>query len=150
MKFLTSALTYVHSFCVCLEMNDVEKFLQSFSGMFMRNAGAKEVASELRRKQVIPETVETKIERALDRKTANGLLYDHLYAQGTFQTLEIVCDVFIGEHGYPRMNQLGESMKEELTSQLIYVFLFFVLYKPHIHAVGFIACHSHNSIAVHM
>ena len=90
----------------------------------MRNAGAKEVASELRRRKVIPEAVETKIERALDRKTANGLLYDHLYAQGTFHTLEIVCDVFIGEEGYPRMIQLGERMKEELTSQLICVLIF--------------------------
>ena len=82
----------------------------------MKDAGAQQVASELRRRQVIPEHVETKIERALDRKTANGLLYDHLCAQGTFQTLEIVCDVFIGEKGYPRMNQLGERMKEKLRS----------------------------------
>ena len=82
----------------------------------MKDAGAQQVASELRRRQVIPEHVETKIERALDRKTANGLLYDHLCAQGTFQTLEIVCDVFIGEKGYPRMNQLGERMKENLRS----------------------------------
>ena len=80
----------------------------------MKDAGAKEVASELRRRKVIPERVETKIERALDRKTANGLLYDHLHAQGTFQTLEIVCDVFIGEQGYPRMNQLGKWIKKEL------------------------------------
>ena len=80
----------------------------------MKDASAREVASELRRRQVIPEPVETKIERALDRKTANGLLYDHLCAQGTFQTLDIVCDVFIGEQGYPRMNQLGREMKEEL------------------------------------
>ena len=92
----------------------LERFLNKFYEMFMKDAGAKEVASELRRRQVIPEPVETKIEKALDRKTANGLLYDHLYAQGTFQTLEIVCDVFIGEQGYPRMNQLGEWMKEEL------------------------------------
>ena len=94
---------------------DVERFLEPFFEMFMRNAGAKEVASELRRRKVIPERVETKIERALDRKTANGLLYDHLYAQGTYQTLEIVCDVFIGEEGYPRMNQMGRKMKEKLT-----------------------------------
>ena len=98
-----------------LGSKDVERFLEPFSEMFMTYAGAKEVASELRRRKVIPEPVETKIERALDRKTANGLLYDHLYAQGTFQTLGTVCDVFIGEQGYPRMNQLGERMKEKLT-----------------------------------
>ena len=118
--------THVHSFCICLEMNDYEKFLQSFSGMFIRDAGANKVASELRRRQVIPEPVETKIEIALDRKTANGLLYDHLYAQGTFRTLEIVCDVFTVEKGYPRMKQLGERIKKELTSQLICVFIIFV------------------------
>ena len=93
----------------------MESFLEPFSEMFMTFAGAKEVASELRRRKVIPEPVETMIERAPDRKKANGLLYDHLYAQGTFQTLEIVCDVFIGEEGYPSMNQLGRKMKEKLT-----------------------------------
>ena len=129
-------------------MNDFEKFLQSISWMFKRDAGAKEVASELRRRKVIPERVETKIERALDRKMANGLLYDHLCAQGTFQTLEIVCDVFIEEQGYPKMNQLGKEMKEELTSQLICVF--FSLYKSNIHVVGFIACCSHDSVTVHV
>ena len=91
-----------------------DAFLGKREEVFVRYAGAKEVASELRRRKVIPERVETKIERAPDRKTANGLLYDHLYAQGTFQTLEIVCDVFVEEEGYPRMNQLGERMKEEL------------------------------------
>ena len=92
----------------------VESFLEPFSEIFMTCAGAKEVASELRRKRVIPERVENEIKGALDRKAANGLLYDHLYAQGTFQTLEIVCDVFIQEQGYPRMNNLGERMKKEL------------------------------------
>ena len=97
-----------------LGSKDVERFLEPFSEMFMTYAGAKEVASELRRRKVIPERVETKIEKTLDRKTANGLLYDHLYAQGTFQTLGTVCDVFIGEQGYLRMNELGRMMKEEL------------------------------------
>ena len=86
----------------------------------MRDVSAKKVASELRRRQVIPESVKTKTERALDKKTANGLLYDHLYAQGTFQTLEIVCDVFIGEQGYPRMNQLGRKMKEKLIQRRLH------------------------------
>ena len=86
----------------------------------MRDASALKVASELQRRQVIPEHVETKIKRAPDRKTANGLLYDHLYAQGTFQTLELVCDVFIGEEGYPRMNQLGERMKEDLVHKRLH------------------------------
>ena len=93
----------------------VERFFEPFSEMFITFVGAKEVASELRRRKVIPECVETMIKRAPDRKTANGLLYDHLYAQGTFQTLEIVCDVFIGEQGYPKMNLLGRKMKEILT-----------------------------------
>ena len=104
----------------------VEGFLEPFSEIFMTCAGAKEVASELRRRKVIPEHVETKIERAPDRKTANGLLFDHLYAQGTFRTLEIVCDVFIGEQGYPRMNQLGRKMKEEL------------MHRNHLHSCKFL------------
>ena len=114
--FLCAYYDIFCAYCVFLTIGvkAVESFLKQFCNLFKKNAGAQEVASELRRRQVIPEPVETKIERALDRKTANGLLYDHLYAQGTFQTLEIVCDVFIEEQGYPRMNQLGKEMKEEL------------------------------------
>ena len=96
----------------------VESFLERFHEDFMRCACAKEVASELRRRKVIPESVETKIEGALDRKTANGLLYDHLYAQGNLYTLEIACDVFIEKEAYPRTKQLGESMKSKLTQYI--------------------------------
>ena len=106
-------LCFIHS-QIYIDIPAVESTLKQFQESFVKDAGAKQVASELQRLQVIPEPVETNIERAEDRKTANGLLYDHLYAQGTFQTLEIVCDVFIEEEGYPRMNQLGRKMKEEL------------------------------------
>jgi ankyrin repeat protein len=92
----------------------VKSFMHSFLDTFMKAASAKEVASNLYRRKVIPEPVETEIERALDRKTANGHLYDHLYSQGTLETIQVVCDVFIKEEGYPRMNELGERMKREL------------------------------------
>ena len=80
----------------------------------MEDACAEVVASELRRRKVIPKCVDTKIERALDLNEANGLLYDHLCAQGNFKTLEIVCDVYIRKQGYQQMNHLGERMKEEM------------------------------------
>ena len=96
----------------------VESFLEHFQGGFMRCACAKEVASELRRRKVIPESVETKIEGALDRKTANSLFYDHLLAQGNLHTPEITCDVFIEKEAYPRTKQLGESMKSKLTQYI--------------------------------
>ena len=92
----------------------VKSFMQSFLGTFMKAASVKEVASNLHRRKVIPEPVKTEIERALDRKTANGHLYDHLYSQGTLETIQVVCDVFIKEEGYPRMNGLGRDMKENL------------------------------------
>ena len=78
----------------------------------MEDACAEEVASQLRRRDVISKRVETKIERADDPKDANGILYDHLCDQGDFLTLEKVCNVFIGERGYPKMNHLGKEMKE--------------------------------------
>jgi ankyrin repeat protein len=102
------------SFHVPYDARTMERFLQNVYDNFIMCAHAKKVASELRRRRVIPEAVETKIERALDRKTANGHLYDHLFSQGTFKTLQIVCDVFIHEEGYPRMNELGKSMKDQL------------------------------------
>jgi ankyrin repeat protein len=93
---------------------DVEVFLRSFYDGIRRDAEATAVTAELRKQKVIPEPVETKIRRALDRKEANGHLYDHLLSQATVKTLRIVCDVFIKEEGYPRMNELGERMKKEL------------------------------------
>ena len=54
-------------------MHAVESTLKQFQESFMKDASAKKVASELRRRQVTPEPVETKIERAPDSKTANGL-----------------------------------------------------------------------------
>ena len=97
-----------------VDARTMERFLLNVYDNFKMCAHAKKVASELRRRRVIPEAVESKIERALDKKTANGHLYDHLFSQGTFKTLQIVCDVFIHEEGYPRMNELGKSMKDRL------------------------------------
>ena len=62
------------SFCVG-DVKLIKDFLEQFYGSFMKDASAREVVSELQRRKVIPEPVETKIERAEDRKTANGLLY---------------------------------------------------------------------------
>ena len=80
----------------------------------MEYACAKETAPMLRRKKVIPEEVETDIERAKNSERANGHLYDHLCVQGTFECLKTVCDVFIRKEGYAKTNQLGERMKNEL------------------------------------
>jgi ankyrin repeat protein len=96
----------------------VESLLRKFNDVFIRDAGAKEVASELRRRRVIPQPVEIKIERTLNRKEANGHLYDHLFSQGTLETLQMVCDVFIKEEGYHRMNELGKMMKKEFHNLL--------------------------------
>ena len=92
----------------------VKGFLKHFEDSFMEDACAKETARKLRRKGVIPEDVETDIERAKDREGANEELYDHLSVQGTFECLKTVCDVFIRKEGYARTNQLGERMKNEL------------------------------------
>ena len=112
---------------------DVEVFLRSFYDGIRRDAEATAVTAELRRQRVIPELVETKIKRALDRKEGNGHLYDHLLSQATVKTLRIVCNVFIKEEGYPRMNELGERMKKELAHSqyvienvsLMYTYMFF-------------------------
>ena len=112
---------------------DVEVFLRLFYNDIRRDAEATAVAAELRRQRVIPEAIETKIKIAQDRKEANGHLYDHLLSQATVKTLRIVCDVFIKEEGYPRMNELGERMKKDLAHtqyvienvSLMYTYMFF-------------------------
>ena len=71
-------LTVFSSYCVGNE-NSIKGFLEQFSDSFMEDACAEEVAPELEIRHVISKRVETKIERALDPKDANRILYKYLY-----------------------------------------------------------------------
>ena len=65
---------------------------------------------------VISEAVRTKIDRALSKREANGIFYDHLCSFGTWDSLKTLCEILKGDDyaGYTRMQQLAEDMEKEL------------------------------------
>ena len=66
--------------------------------------------------EVISEAVRAKIDKALSKREANRIVYDHLYSFGTWDSLRTFCEILKGEDyaGYTRMQQLAEDMKREL------------------------------------
>ena len=77
---------------------------------------AKVVAMDFHHQDVISEAVRTKIDRALSKREANGIVYDHLCSFGTWDSLRTFCEILKGEDcaGYTRMQQLAEDMEKEL------------------------------------
>ena len=68
----------------------------------------------LRRKGVIPELVQSRINSARNEKDAQEILFAHLMQHADVDTLMRYCEVAIGSEGYPKMQSLGRKMKEEL------------------------------------
>ena len=65
---------------------------------------------------VISKAVRRKIDRALSKREANRVVYDHLCSFGTWDSLRTFCEILKGEDyaGYTRMQQLAEDMEKEL------------------------------------
>ena len=78
---------------------------------------AREIALELFHDDVIPEGVKTDIDKARDMKSANLLLYDHLFKQANLFSLLKVCEAMESAQGMDNMKELGRSMREELEQQ---------------------------------
>ena len=67
----------------------------------------------LKRKNVIPPSVA----REISEKTyeeAKELLYDHLLKHATEDSLREWCEWALAAQGYPKMQELGKKMKNEL------------------------------------
>ena len=68
---------------------------------------------ELKRKEVIPDGLVTKIDNADDR-TARELLFEHLHCYADVTTLREYCRITISKDGYPKMQALGKKMLHDL------------------------------------
>ena len=67
----------------------------------------------LKRKGVISEDVVAVIE-AKSKEEANEAMYDHLINHGTLDTLREWCEWAETAKGYPKMQEFGREMKDEL------------------------------------
>ena len=90
--------------------------VRSFYKPIMDNLDAKAVAMDFHHQEVISEAVRTKVDRALSKREANGVVYDHLCFFGTWGSLRTFCEILKGEDyaGYTRMQQLAEDMEKKL------------------------------------
>ena len=64
---------------------------------------------ELKRKEVIPDCLVTKIENA-DDKMAREVLFEHLYHNANVVTLREYCKIAMSVSAFPRMQALGKTM----------------------------------------
>ena len=64
---------------------------------------------ELKRKEVIPDCLVTKIENA-DDKTAREVLFEHLHRNANVVTLREYCKIAMSVVAFPKMQALGKTM----------------------------------------
>ena len=82
---------------------------------FLSCIDAHAIVTSLEIEKVILDTVSHKIQHSA-RSEANEVLFLHLQSHSSPETLHKLCDVMISWSGYPMMNELGQYMKDNLTT----------------------------------
>ena len=89
--------------------------LQEFRDDLLIIVNAKSCAPELRRQKVIAESVETDIAQAKDKKTACGILYDHLCQECTFEQIVGLSKVLMEvDGGFGKTREVGQRLHERV------------------------------------
>ena len=91
----------------------VSEFLRKHETEFFSVIDARLSLLRLKRKGVITQDVETRINAATN-EDAQEILYDHLTRNANVDALKEYCEVAIAAKGHPNMQALGRKMKEEL------------------------------------
>ena len=86
-----------------------------YRGRFLVCIDARAIARKLEIAEVIPNRLSFEIENSAP-DDANDLLFLHLQSHSSLETLHKLCDVMISMSGYPKMNELGKLMKDDLTA----------------------------------
>ena len=104
--------TYISPFTVADSQpgDIVEKYKNQFS-----HVAAHAIVRKLEIKNVIPNRVSNEIESSAP-EDASDISFLHLRSHSSPETLHKLCDVMINMGGYPNMNKLGRTMKEDLPS----------------------------------
>ena len=93
----------------------MDKLLQEFRDDILNNVNAKECAPELRREGVIAVSTQTEIDRAKDKKTACGILYDHLLEECTFEQIVMLTKVLMEvDCGFGKTREVGRRLHESV------------------------------------
>ena len=75
---------------------------------------AKAVARQARRKKIIPEAVETRINDSQSSDEANDILFVHLRSQATLEGLSRLCSIMKEAEGYQQMQKFGRKLEAKL------------------------------------
>ena len=89
--------------------------IEKYKDKFLSYIDARAIATRLEIEEVIPDTVSHKIQQSAP-SVANEVLFLHLRSHSSPETLHKLCDVMISTSGYPKINELGRSMKDALTT----------------------------------
>ena len=90
-----------------------EAFMDKFRERFLNYVNSHSIVSRLVIKEVIPEAVAFDI-MCCSNTGGNGNLFLFLKYNADPDSISKLCDVMVGLAGYPKMNELGIDMKEEL------------------------------------
>ena len=64
--------------------------------------------------KIIPERVETQINKSESSDAAKKVLFEHLRDQATLEYLRRFCSIMIKPDGYPRMEKFGKELLAKL------------------------------------
>ena len=98
-----------------IESTFINAILKKHHGKFIECVDTKSIIDELEDAKIVPSTLVNEMKNVDLRKSASSL-YRHMEKQGDIESLKDLCELMINEAGYPRMNKLGEDMKEDLSS----------------------------------
>ena len=87
----------------------------------MKEVDAKCIVSDLKHMEIISDAVLIAVNRETGTSGQNEILYDHLKKSSTRDSLTTVCDAMISVSGHPKMNQLGQHMKNMLQGKWVFV-----------------------------
>ena len=96
-----------------VSLPSVQTILKSHEEEFFECVNAKHNVLKLKRKGVISPSVLASINDKTDEE-AQEILYDHLLNHATVDSLREWCEWAIAAQGYPKMQELGQKMKDEL------------------------------------
>ena len=99
----------------------MDEVLCHFRKRFIKEVDAQHIVSDLKHKGIISDAVFTAVNREDGTTRRNEILYDHLEKSSTRDSLTTVCDAMISVSGHPKMNQLGQHMKNMLQGKWVFV-----------------------------
>lgn len=96
----------------------VDEVLCHFRNRFIKEVDSKCIAFDLEHTGIISDAVLMAVNSEAGTTRQNQILYDHLKRTSTRESLTTVCAAMISVSGHPKMNQLGQRMKNMLQGKV--------------------------------